>query len=67
MITTIHFEEFASGMKAKLDPTYRQALQSRQHLESAEIRWNLTRGNHRTVLPFTTVTKSYGTFERREY
>jgi hypothetical protein len=57
MITTIHFEVFASGMKARLDPTYRQAFQARQHPESADIRRNFTRSNYKTALPFTTIIK----------
>ncbi len=62
MITPIHFEVFASGMKARLDPTYRQGLQARQHPEPTEIRKSFTPGTPKTVLPFTTISKSSGTF-----
>jgi hypothetical protein len=63
MITPLHFEVFASGMKARLDPTYRLVLQAHQRPGSTEI-LNLTRRNRITALPFTTITKSYNVFGR---
>ncbi len=62
MITPIHFEVFASGMKARLDPTYRRDIQGQQHPRCAEIQKNHAQGDKKTVLPFTTILKSYRTY-----
>lgn len=61
MITNIHFETFAPGMKAKLDPTYRRMP------DSVEILAKLVRSSHDAVLPFTTIRKSYDFFKLKEY
>ena len=58
MITDIHFETFASGMKARLDPTYRLLQQSHALPDNTEMLKGLAWGNRNAALPFTTVRKS---------
>jgi len=65
MITNIHFETFASGMKAKLDPTYRQLHQGSALPNNTENLRRFARGSQNAVLPFTTVRKSYENFIRK--
>lgn len=65
MTNNFHFESFASGMKAKLDPTYRRVYQENQSADGAQIWRELNRSGQKTALPFTTVTKSYNTYGRR--
>ena len=65
MITTIHFEVFAPGMKAKLDPTYRRTVEERRPFNKAEILGRIERSSHQPMMPFTTVRKSFDTLGRR--
>ena len=67
MITHINFEVFSPAMKARLDPTYRRVLQAKQHLKNVVIRKNTSRSDHKTLLPFTTKTKAYGTYVERKH
>ena len=62
MITTIQFEEFSPGMRAKLDPKYRRLFQSGQRPESVEFPRSFSQGDQETALPFTAKTKSFGTY-----
>lgn len=62
MIRPIYFEVFTPGMKARLDPTYRRDIQAQQHPRYTEIQKNHDQGDKKTVLPFTTISKSYGTY-----
>jgi hypothetical protein len=65
MMTTIHFEVFAPGMKARLDPTYRRACEDRRLPDRAEILGRITRSSHQALIPFTTTRKSLETSGRR--
>jgi hypothetical protein len=62
MITRINFEVFSSAMKAKLDPRYRRRFQPDQHPRSIEFQKSISRSDQKTALPFTTVTRAYGTY-----
>jgi hypothetical protein len=64
MTTHINYEVFSPAMKAKLDPTYRRVLQAKQHPRTARFWKNSNQINHETVLPFTTITRAYGTYQR---
>ena len=64
MITRINYEVLSPAMKAKLDPTYRRVLRAEKHPQSARFWKNANQINHETVLPFTTVTRAYGTYQR---
>ena len=59
MITNFHFEVFAPGMKAKLDPAYRRAHEEHRLLARAEILGRITRGSHQSFLPFTTMRRPF--------
>jgi hypothetical protein len=65
MITNIHFEVFASGMKAKLDPTYRRAFEDQRLPARAEILGKMARCSHQAFLPFTTMRKASDAFDRK--
>jgi hypothetical protein len=62
MITTFHFEVFAPGMKAKLDPTYRRVYESNRLPDKAEILGKIARSSQQSFIPFTTVRKSFDIF-----
>jgi hypothetical protein len=62
MITHINFEVFSPAMKAKLDPRYRRRVQTDQHPGSAEVQKSISRNDRKTALPFTTITRAYGTY-----
>jgi hypothetical protein len=66
MITKIHYEVFSSAMKARLDPTYRLFTPTNQHLESVKSSGNNNQIGTKTVLPFTTKTRAYGTYPSRK-
>ena len=66
MITHINYEVLSSAMKAKLDPTYRRVLQGEQYPKRIELRKNNGQNDHRTILPFTTKTRAYGTYIERK-
>ena len=59
MITSFHFEVFAPGMKAKLDPAYRRASEEHRLPVRAEILGRVTRGSHQAFLPFTTMRRPF--------
>jgi hypothetical protein len=63
MTTPFHLEEFSSGMKAKLDIKHRRNQD--QQLQIIEPRTNYGLSNYKTILPFTTKTKAYGTYNWR--
>ncbi len=65
MITNIHFEVFASGMKAKLDPTYRRGFEGHRPSDRAEILGRIARSSHQPFIPFTTIRRLCETFGRR--
>jgi hypothetical protein len=65
MITTINFEVFASGMKAKLDPTYRRSFEGRRLLARSEIMGKIAQSSHQSFLPFTTTREYLYTSGRR--
>lgn len=58
-----HLEVLSSGLKAKLDVTYRRF--ERQRSDIIEFRREFGRKNHGTTLPFTTKTRAYGTYSWR--
>ena len=64
MITHVNYEVLSPAMKAKLDPTYRRVLRAEERAQRARFGKNTSRNNHKTVLPFTTVTRAYGTYKR---
>jgi hypothetical protein len=59
MITKIYFETFASGMKARLDPAYRQGHEIRGWHNSAVTLRKETRGSQNTFVPFANVKKAF--------
>jgi hypothetical protein len=65
MITKIHYEIFSPAMKARLDPTYRLFDPTYQHPEGVKSSNNQT--GTKTVLPFTTKTRAYGTYPSRNH
>jgi hypothetical protein len=66
MITKIYFEVFSSAMKARIDPTYRLFDLTNQPLESVKSSNNNNQTRTKTVLPFTTKTRAYGTYPSRK-
>jgi hypothetical protein len=66
MITKIYYEVFSSAMKARLDPTYRLFDPTYQHPESVKSSDNNSQTGTKTVLPFTTKTRAYGTYPWRK-
>jgi hypothetical protein len=54
MNNRFHFEPYTPGMKAKLDPTYRQMQQTSELSGLTAI----PRGSRHTLLPFTTANKT---------
>jgi hypothetical protein len=65
MMTNIHFEVYASGMKAKLDPTYRRAFEDRRLPARGEILGRIAQSSHQSLMPFTTTRKASVTSGRR--
>jgi hypothetical protein len=64
MATHINYEVLSPAMKARLDPKYRRGLHAEKHPQSARFWKNVSRINHGTMLPFTKVTRAYGTYQR---
>jgi hypothetical protein len=62
----IQFEVISPGMKAKLSPTYRRNLELVRGQDRSESLKNLSQGNQTTTLTFTTETRAYGTYVRRQ-
>ena len=65
MMTSIHFEVYATGMKAKLDPTYRRVFEDRRLPGRAEILGKIARSSRQSFLPFTTTRNALATSGRR--
>lgn len=61
-MTTLYFEVFAPGMKARLDPTYRQTYEGNRLPDRAEILGKIARNSHQSFIPFTTVRKAVDLF-----
>jgi hypothetical protein len=64
MKTTLYFEKFAPGMKAKLDPTYRRAHENNRLPDRSEIMGRIARSGQQSLVPFTKVKKAYDVFDR---
>jgi hypothetical protein len=64
-MTNIHFEVYAPGMKAKLDPTYRRSLEDRRLPARSEILGRIARNSHQSFMPFTVTRQSLVTSGRR--
>ena len=64
MVTHINYEVFSPAMKAKLDPTYRRVLQAKRYPRAVRFWKNTSQSDHEAVLPFTTKTRAYGTYQR---
>jgi hypothetical protein len=64
MNTSLFFEVYAPGMKAKLDPTYRRRLEDKRMPDRVEMLGRIARSNRQTPAPFTTIRKAYKLFER---
>jgi hypothetical protein len=67
MATPIRFEKFSTGLKARLNPTYRREVELHQGHRSIKPRKDFDQGNQTTALPFTTKTKAYGTYVWRRH
>jgi hypothetical protein len=65
MITHINYEVFSPAMKARLDPTYRRAIQEEQQFGIDKLDKSICQSDHETALPFTTKTRAYGTYAWR--
>jgi hypothetical protein len=65
MFTHINFEVFSPAMKAKLDMKYRRRLQANQQPGSNEFWRRVNQSSQKTALPFTTITRAYGTYPWR--
>jgi hypothetical protein len=64
-MTNFHFEVFAPGMKAKLDPTYRRAYEDRRIPARGEILGRIAQSSHQAFVPFTTTRKALALSGRR--
>lgn len=64
MATHINYEVFSPAMKVKLDPTFRRDLQAKRQPRTVRFWKNTSQIDHGTVLPFTTKTRAYGTYQR---
>jgi hypothetical protein len=53
-----YFEVFTSGMKAKLDPTYRRMVEDRRLPARSEIMGRMARSSGQSLLPFTVKKKA---------
>ena len=62
MITHVNFEMYSPAMKARIDPVYRRALRAEQQPKNVKFWKKTSRNDRKTVLPFTTKTRSYGTY-----
>jgi hypothetical protein len=65
MMTNFHFEVFAPGMKAKLDPTYRREFEYSRMPAKAEMMSRIARSSHQAFLPFTSTKETLATSGRR--
>jgi hypothetical protein len=63
-MTTLYFEVFAPGMRAKLDPTFRHAYEGNHLPDRAEILGKIARNSQQSFIPFTTVRKASDFFGR---
>jgi hypothetical protein len=63
MNTRVYFEPFTPGMKARLDPTYRQKQQDNSLLLAVPPR-EITRDSRHSLLPFTTASKNNRIIDR---
>lgn len=63
MDTYINYEVLSPAMKARLDPTYRRVLQAKRYPRTVRFWKNTNHIDHETVLPFTTITRAYGTYQ----
>jgi hypothetical protein len=66
MITKIYYEVFSSAMKARLDPTYRLFAPPNQPSGNVSSSGNHSQTEIKTILPFTTKTRAYGTYPSRK-
>jgi len=64
-MTNFHFEVFAPGMKAKLDPTYRRASEDRRLPARGEILGRIAQSSHQSFMPFTTTRNALELSGRR--
>jgi hypothetical protein len=62
MITANTFEVFSPAMKARLDLKYRRRTQEDRHLDSTAFWRYVDLSEPETLLPFTTKTRAYGTY-----
>ena len=65
MMTSMYFEVYAPGMKAKLDPTYRRVFESRRLPARAEMLGRIARSSGQSLMPFTTTRKGLEISGRR--
>jgi hypothetical protein len=65
MITSMYFEVFAPGMRAKLDPTYRRTSNDNRLLARSEIIGGIARSSRQSFIPFTSTGQALATSGRR--
>jgi hypothetical protein len=65
MTTSVYFESYAPGMKAKLDPTYRREFEDRKLPARAEMLGKIVRNRNQPLMPFTVTRRDQGVSGRR--
>ena len=65
MTTSVYFESYAPGMKAKMDPAYRRGFEDRRLPARAEILGKIARNSNQSLMPFTVTRKNQGVSGRR--
>jgi hypothetical protein len=59
MNTKIYFETYASGMKARLDPAYRQLDKIQRTHDISPTPKNVTKSSQNAFVPFAHIRKSF--------
>jgi|PlaIllAssembly_1097288.scaffolds.fasta_scaffold427743_2 hypothetical protein len=65
MTSSVYFESYAPGMKAKLDPTYRRGFEDRKLPIRGEILGRIARNSKQSLMPFTVTRKNQEVSGRR--
>ena len=65
MTSSVYFESYAPGLKAKLDPTYRRGFEDRKLPVRAEILSKIARNSNQSLMPFTVTRKNQEVSGRR--
>jgi hypothetical protein len=59
MITKMYLETFASGMKARLDPAYRQAYENNGRQSGAGETKKEIKNSRNVFMPFVNIRKAF--------